>query len=555
MIDSFLDIADTLTNEYLLKTESLFVNNRQLWVVHFAEHFLSACETIQKLQAESEMQPVSYLEYTMLYSNFISRKYLAEIRVYGDKSYLDKRQRIIGSYDISYLFDLFDKLWDELLNIRKRFVGQVSSRDVTTCMMKILPHFYSYLANIARVAIADCANCPQFIKVIKNEKFIVEAGDYLALTENVYIENKAKNAGELIEWFHGNLPEDYTFGDYSGLDFSGCNFQNSDFRYASFRNSIFKQAFLAHSSFERASFRYADMEGCVLDNCCIHETDFSNAVLRNSSFINAKAKAGLVDDKEWKFAGFLPANFCNSDLTGTDFTNADLTGADFSGAILTDTVFTDAVLDNAIFSSNADQLSTEQKQSIKIQIQGTCAAPSAVKGIAGTAGFSGTNKAMLTHSDQIIIPRVTSYFVMEQLDNIPNIPPPKTTEVQKMTNLMNINGIDYFTRYSLISDDLKKLIEIFMPGYNFELAAYLDSEKQDVITLWTFNPPVCGDFETVYRTDGHVSHITPTDDMPRIFMVKSPKGIHSIIVHLTVAESMLRRNIYGLKLTRILECI
>jgi hypothetical protein len=143
MTDNFLDIADALVNEYLLKTESLFVNNRQTWVAHFAAHFLLTCEAIQKLQTESDLMSVSYLEYTMLYSNFASRKYLAEINVYGEKSYLDRRQYIIDSYDVSYFFDLFDKLWDELLRIRKSFVGQVSSQDVSVCMMKILPHFYS----------------------------------------------------------------------------------------------------------------------------------------------------------------------------------------------------------------------------------------------------------------------------------------------------------------------------------------------------------------------------------------------------------------------------
>jgi len=553
MTENFLDIADTLVNEYLLRTESLFVNNRQTWVAHFAEQFLLTCDTIQKLQAEAGLPPVSYLEYTMLYSNFANRKYQAEIRVYGDKSYLDKKQCIIGSYDISHIFGQFDNLWDELLKTRKRYVDLVSSRDVTTCMMKILPHFYSYLASIARSAIAECVDGVQFTDINKNEKFIINVGDYMALTENVYIENKTKNAGELIAWFHENLPGKYIFGDYSGLDFSECNLQYLDFRYANFRSSILKQASLSNSSFERASFRYARMENCVLDNCCIHEADFSNTVLRNSSFISAKAKAGLVDDKEWQFVGFSPASFRDSDLTGADFTNADLTGADFSGAILIDTVFTDAVLDNAIFSNSVDQLSDKQKRSIIIQR--SCAVPGADKGIIDATDFPDVSNELITPKGLINQPRYTSYFVIEQLDNAPNIPPPKTAEVQKIANLMKISDFDYFSRYDLISDNLKSLIEKFMPGDNFELAAYLDSEKQAVTVLWLFNPPICSDFEAAFRTDGHVSHMANTSaDSPRIFIVKSPKGVRSTIVHLAVAESMLRRNIYGLKLTRILEC-
>jgi uncharacterized protein YjbI with pentapeptide repeats len=91
------------------------------------------------------------------------------------------------------------------------------------------------------------------------------------------------------------------------------------------------------------------MEGCHLDNSAIFEADFSNAILRNASFKNAKAKAGLINEKEWKFPGFLPTSFRNADLTDADFTGADLTGADFTGAVLRGTDFTNAVLANAIF--------------------------------------------------------------------------------------------------------------------------------------------------------------------------------------------------------------
>ena len=330
------------------------------------------------------------------------------------------------------------------------------------------------------------------------------------------------------------------------MDFSECNLQESDFRYANFRKSIFKQASLANSSLERARFRNSSMDGCILDNCSIHEADFSNASLKKSSFLSAKAKVGLTDDEEWQFVGFLPVSFRDSDLTGADFTNADLTGADFSGAVLTDTVFTGAILNDAVFSNSIKQLSNEQQR--RTIILSNCSIPHSNRGnIVTTGSFNADTRQMSQ-------PRYTSYFVMEQLDNVPSIPSPKITEVQKISNLMSINGIDYFSRYGLISDSLKKLMEIFMPGYNFELAAYLDSAKPVVTALWILNPQICSDFEAVYRTDGHVSHLALTGaDTPRIFIVKSPKGIRSLIIHLAVAESMLRRNICGLKLTRILE--
>jgi hypothetical protein len=58
--------------------------------------------------------------------------------------------------------------------------------------------------------------------------------------------------------------------------------------------------------------------------------------------------------------------------------------------------------------------------------------------------------------------------------------------------------------------------------------------------------------DTVFRNDGIVKRIFLGNDFPPvIFKVKSPRGVVSDIVHISVAESLLRRKYLGLKLTRI----
>ncbi|MCL2153367.1 MAG: hypothetical protein FWH57_10505, partial [Oscillospiraceae bacterium] len=74
---------------------------------------------VVKIQATLDIPAISYLEYTMLYTNFINRRYITEVWVYGDKGYLDKNQYMLGEYDISFLFIYFDELWDKLLTARK----------------------------------------------------------------------------------------------------------------------------------------------------------------------------------------------------------------------------------------------------------------------------------------------------------------------------------------------------------------------------------------------------------------------------------------------------
>jgi len=354
MNEDFQARAEIKRNEYLLETEELFVANKDRWLADFAVHFQDICNQIQKSQADSVLSAISYLEYTMLYTNFLNRRYIADIFVYGDKSYLDRDQRFIGSYDISFLFVFFDQLWDALITLRRRYPGLVPAPEITAFMMETLPDFYSYLANIARLAIGEYLDKSPFAKIAKNEEFMINVGDYMAKTEPVYCAKKTKNADELAVWFSEQLADKYIFGDYSGLDFSEKSFVYTDFRYSRFQDSKLNKANLEGSALIGANFRNALMEECRLDNCSINEADFSHASLKNASFKNAWAKVGLMDEKKWRFVGFLPVIFRNADLTGADFSGANLKGADFSGARLTDANFSGAITDEAVFTGCLD---------------------------------------------------------------------------------------------------------------------------------------------------------------------------------------------------------
>ena len=367
MHEGFIEQANIKRNDCLMKTEMLFVNNKNDWFVAFAEHFEAICGQIQKMQIDSKLSAISYLEYTMLYTNFVNRQYISEIWVYDRESYLDKNQHMIDNYDISFLFAHFDELWDELLALKRRYINKVSAKDVTNFMLQVLPDFYSYLANIARFAVAECVDKTPFIDIKKNMIFMVNVGDYMVKTETILTESKNKNANELAKWFYERLGNKYTFGDYSDLDFSAHCFTHNDFRYAQFRGSKLNYSSLSKSSLIGTNFRNAEMEKCCLDGCAIYEADFSNASLKNASFQNTYAKTGLINKKNWEFVGFLPVKFNNADLTGANFTNANLIGADFSNAVLTDANFTNAIVDNAIFSSYDVPLTDDQIRKIIIK--------------------------------------------------------------------------------------------------------------------------------------------------------------------------------------------
>jgi uncharacterized protein YjbI with pentapeptide repeats len=358
----FTNRANTKRMEYLLKTEELVVKNKKRWFAFFEELLHDGCNKILELQDRPEAPAIASLEYTMLYDNFINRQYLTDLFVYGEKLYADKTQRFISSYDISDLFIHFDKLWNDLLALRKRYVGKVSAQDVTSFMLQTLPEFYAFLQGIARFAVADLADKRPFTNIIKSEKFVVNIGDFMAKTHTVYTE--WKNNNELAVWLVNN-PENVTIlGDYSGLDFSGIDLSQLDLSYTQFRGSTLVETNFYGSILTGANFRNANMKGCYIEECSILEADFSYANLMNASFMYAEPEI-LTVEKELKFPRLLPtclhcadltdadfnganlvgADFSGAVLTGADFTGANLTGADLTGAELTGTVFTDAILD------------------------------------------------------------------------------------------------------------------------------------------------------------------------------------------------------------------
>jgi len=157
------------------------------------------------------------------------------------------------------------------------YVGKVTSREITALMLQTLPNFYSYLANLARLAIKTLIDQSPFTDIIKTDTFKVNIGDYIASTEPIYTESKNKDANKLAEWFADRLENEYTFEDFSHLDFSHQNFTFTEFRYSHFRHTNLSHTNLQGCALIGANFHHANLEHCTLDNCSIYETDFSYA--------------------------------------------------------------------------------------------------------------------------------------------------------------------------------------------------------------------------------------------------------------------------------------
>ena len=149
------------------------------------------------------------------------------------------------------------------------------------------------------------------------------------------------------------------------------------------------------------------------------------------------------------------------------------------------------------------------------------------------------------------------YFLLKQLGTV-SIPREKKHElgessVRVMENVASLRKFDYIAAESLVSDRVKLLLEQYLPEQEWQPCAFVDPQEQE--TFW-FLPPISYVPEDISFTNGLPCSVTINDEdfaekSSGIFYIPNPKGTPFVIVHLSVAESILRRGFCGLILERL----
>lgn len=350
--------AEQLKNKKLFELEELYQTSLDTYAPLFQTNFRQICETIVTLQSKKELGEISYLEYTLLFSNLIRKEYAAEVRVYDENWYYDAAQRVVGSFDFSSLFSTYIELRAELMSSRKRFAG-VTAQETVSFLLSCASQFYKYVVSVFRFSILPCIEAEPFLSMRRSAEFEINVGEYMGRTEAIYKENKNRQSQKALDWFRLREEYDYAFEDFRGLDFSGADLSEIDLRYSNLSRTTligtdFQDSMLFGTRFCNACLRHADFRYCLL-----HESDFTGADLTDACFSAAKAYRGVPNHSKWTMTGYRSVSFRNANLTNADFTRTRIQDADFSGAVMDGTVIERKLLDRL-------SLSPEQLQAVKL---------------------------------------------------------------------------------------------------------------------------------------------------------------------------------------------
>lgn len=155
------------------------------------------------------------------------------------------------------------------------------------------------------------------------------------------------------------------------------------------------------------------------------------------------------------------------------------------------------------------------------------------------------------------------YFLMKQSGTV-TIPkdvrkkdvPPAHPSVRIMHNLPCLDKFDYIAGEHLVSDTLKLLLEQYLPEQLWRPCVFVDTNAADQRTYWFLPSLPYVPEKVVTASNGMPAavYVNPEDfaqKAPGILHIRGTKGTSFIVVHLSVAESMLRRGICGVELVRL----
>ena len=153
---------------------------------------------------------------------------------------------------------------------------------------------------------------------------------------------------------------------------------------------------------------------------------------------------------------------------------------------------------------------------------------------------------MIRQSGTITIPRAPS----EEADST------EDPSVRVMEDLTLLDKFDYLAGEHLLSDPLKQVIEQYLPEQLWRPCVFIHPQKKEQKTFWFLPPLPYQPKQVVFASNGlPAAVVVEAQDFakkaPGIFRIRSPKGAVSVVVHLSVAESILRRGICGLELVRL----
>ncbi|WP_375523359.1 pentapeptide repeat-containing protein [Paenibacillus terreus] len=315
------------------------------------------------MQQEENKNPIAYIHYSLLRTQLLEQTYQYSVEAYDDVWYEDETDCVL-SYDASWAYTPFAVMLEKLERERKKYMGNLNASDIERLMLQAAPFFHQFVLAALRLSIHEMVQLPEYQGFQKAPRLLIRCGEYMDLSENVYVEDQAVPSLEEVEqklasWTENKAAEEeggkIIYENFKNLALPELNVTAKDLRYNDFSGSQLTASRFLSCILAGTRWYQANLAGCSFENCLITDADFSRSNLEGANFQGSSAKP--VRENGNRTPG----------LCGTRFDYANLDGANFEGVFLEkNTSFTGA-------SMSATRMPVQYQDQLKfteVQLQG-----------------------------------------------------------------------------------------------------------------------------------------------------------------------------------------
>ncbi|AKG35293.1 hypothetical protein [Paenibacillus durus] len=187
-LDLFLKTRSPgVVRSYCDRLKALYEEHKNELSLLFIDSFRQICQ--QALDRRKER--IGYITYSMRRTYLLDRNYNYVVELF-DRDWFFDLHPCRFHYNVEWAFSYWAELGQALELQRKPYMNLITQPDVEYYLMGCTDVFHDYIVKLAKHAIPNVLELPEFKTLQRAEKFEIRVGEYKGISELVYQEQPGK---------------------------------------------------------------------------------------------------------------------------------------------------------------------------------------------------------------------------------------------------------------------------------------------------------------------------------------------------------------------------
>ena len=148
-------------------------------------NFNKVCENAKNLQNQNLKKEIKFIYISFLRTSLLENKGIYRIELFDENWFLDKEECSIN-LDFTFIYEDLFKHIDELQEKKKEYGRTITEMDIEKIKLKEGDKYHELIIRIFENMKNELMECENFKEMIKNEEFMIFAGEYMDEVELLY---------------------------------------------------------------------------------------------------------------------------------------------------------------------------------------------------------------------------------------------------------------------------------------------------------------------------------------------------------------------------------